>query len=80
MKSHTFQILGLWGCSTRWRFYIIYPNGASGVGIVSSKDIAGPYIDPVGKLLVGGGGVTDCGGISWCFDPAIFVDDDGKRI
>ena len=59
-------------------FYIIYPNGASGVGIVSSKDIAGPYIDPVGKLLVGGGGVTDCGGISWCFDPAIFVDDDGK--
>src|SRR5574344_1448553 len=59
-------------------FYIIYPNGASGVGIVSSKDIAGPYIDPVGKLLVGGGGVTNCGGISWCFDPAIFVDDDGK--
>ena len=59
-------------------FYLIYPNGASGVGIVSSKDVAGPYHDPVGKLLVGNGGVTGCDGISWCFDPAIFIDDDGK--
>lgn len=59
-------------------FYLIYPNGASGVGIVASKDVAGPYTDPVGKLLVGGGGVTGCDGISWCFDPAIFIDDDGK--
>ena len=59
-------------------FYLIYPNGASGVGIVSAKDVAGPYHDPVGKLLVGGGGVTGCDGISWCFDPAIFIDEDGK--
>ena len=59
-------------------FYLIYPNGASGVGIVSSKNVAGPYHDPVGKLLVGGGGVTGCDGISWCFDPAIFIDEDGK--
>ena len=62
-------------------FYLIYPNGGSGVGIVSSKNVAGPYIDPVGKLLVGNGGVTDCDGISWCFDPAIFIDydDNGNR-
>ena len=59
-------------------FYLIYPNGASGVGIVSAKNVAGPYHDPVGKLLVGGGGVTGCDGISWCFDPAIFIDEDGK--
>ncbi len=59
-------------------FYLIYPNGASGVGIVSAKDVAGPYHDPVGKLLVGGGGITGCDGISWCFDPAIFIDEDGK--
>ena len=59
-------------------FYLIYPNGASGVGIVSSKNVAGPYHDPVGKLLVGNGGVTGCDGISWCFDPAIFIDEDGK--
>ena len=59
-------------------FYLIYPNVASRVGIVSSKDVAGPYHDPVGKLLVGNGGVTGCDGISWCFDPAIFIDEDGK--
>lgn len=59
-------------------FYLIYPNGASGVGIVSAKNVAGPYHDPVGKLLVGGGGITGCDGISWCFDPAIFIDEDGK--
>ena len=59
-------------------FYLIYPNGGNGVGIVSSRNVAGPYKDPVGKLLVGNGGVTDCDGISWCFDPAIFIDEDGK--
>ena len=57
-------------------FYLIYPNGGGAVGIVTSKNVAGPYHDPVGKHLVGSGGVMDCDGISWCFDPAIFIDDD----
>lgn len=58
-------------------FYIIHTNGG-GVGLVASKDIAGPYKDPVGKYLVSWDGLVNCGNIAWCFDPGIFVDDDGK--
>lgn len=60
-------------------FYIIFPNGGSGVGLVKSGSINGPYTNAVaGKnMLVGGGGVVDCDGIAWCFDPSIFFDDDG---
>lgn len=62
------------------RIYIVYPNGASGIGMLSASNIAGPYTDPVGSLLIGGwgsfAGAVDCDGIAWCFDPAIFIDDD----
>ena len=61
-------------------FYIVHTNGG-GVGIVASKNIDGPYKDPANGFLVGNtqwGDQVNCGGIEWCFDPAIFVDDDGK--
>ncbi|MCR5029280.1 MAG: carbohydrate-binding protein [Fibrobacter sp.] len=64
------------------QIYIVYPNGASGIGMLTASNIAGPYTDPVGKLLIGGWGTSagsvDCDGIAWCFDPSIFIDDDGS--
>ncbi len=64
------------------QIYIVYPNGASGIGMLTASNIAGPYTDPAGKLLIGGwgsfAGSVDCDGIAWCFDPAIFIDDDGS--
>lgn len=70
---------GVWAPGAAWRdgkMWIYFPNGGYGVGVVSSSNPAGPYKDPVGKLLVGG--VIGCDGVSWCFDPGIFVDDDGQ--
>lgn len=70
---------GVWAPGVAWRngkMWIYFPNGGYGVGVVSSSNPAGPYTDPVGKLLVGG--VIGCDGVSWCFDPGIFVDDDGQ--
>jgi arabinoxylan arabinofuranohydrolase len=60
-------------------FYIIFPNGASGVGLIKSSSVNGPYTNAVSghNMLVGGGGVVDCDGVAWCFDPGIFFDDDG---
>lgn len=64
-------------------FYIVYPDGASGVGMITSKSIDGPYIDPVmethGKPRIAGGNsvIGDCDGIAHCFDPGIYVEDDG---
>lgn len=67
------------------RIYIVYPNGASGVGMIAADDIAGPYRDPVkethgveyiaahyGSSVIGG-----CDQIAHCFDPGIFIEDDG---
>jgi len=67
------------------RIYIVYPNGASGVGMITADNIAGPYKDPVkethgvnyiaahyGSSVIGG-----CDDIAHCFDPGIFIEEDG---
>lgn len=61
------------------KFYIIFPDGASSVGFIKSDNINGPYENAVSghEKLVGGNGQVGCGDIAWCFDPSIFVDDDG---
>ncbi len=65
------------------RMYIVLPDGGGGgVALIGADDIAGPWTNPVsgGKKLINnwGGGIADCDGIGWCFDPAIFFDDDGQ--
>lgn len=70
---------GVWAPGAVWhngKMWIYFPNGGYGVGVVSSSNPAGPYKDPLGKLLVGG--VIGCDGVNWCFDPGIFVDTDGQ--
>lgn len=62
-------------------FYIVFPDGGGGgVGYIKAPAIDGPWENAVsGKSkLVGGAGVIGCDGVSWCFDPSIFIDDDGK--
>ena len=64
------------------RLYIVFPDGGGGgIGLIGADSIAGPWSNPVsgGKKLINnwGGGISDCDGIGWCFDPAIFFDDDG---
>ncbi|WP_298772325.1 carbohydrate-binding protein [uncultured Fibrobacter sp.] len=68
------------------KVYIVYPDGAGGVGMITSNSIDGPYKDPIaenhgvnkiashwGSSVLGG-----CDDIANCFDPGIFIDDDGK--
>ena len=65
------------------RIFIVYPDGASGVGMITAPAIDGPYTDPImethGKNRIAGGGsfLGDCDGIAHCFDPGILFDDDG---
>jgi len=64
------------------RLYIVFPDGGGGgIGLIGADSIAGPWTNPVSgnKKLINnwGGGLADCDGIGWCFDPAIFFDDDG---
>ena len=66
------------------KVYIVYPDGASGVGMITAPAIDGPYTDPIQEShgvnrIAGGGGsvIGGCDGIAHCFDPGIFFDDDG---
>ena len=66
------------------KVYIVYPDGASGVGMITAPAIDGPYTDPVleshGVKRIAGGSASVIGGcddIDHCFDPGIFFDDDG---
>jgi hypothetical protein len=65
------------------RVYIVYPDGASGVGMITAPSIDGPYTDPIqeshGVNRIAGGASSvlgNCDGIAHCFDPGIFFDDD----
>ena len=67
------------------KVYIVYPDGASGVGMITAPAIDGPYTDPIQashgvNRIAGGGGsvIGGCDGIAHCFDPGIFFDDDGS--
>ena len=65
------------------RLYIVFPDGGGGgIGLIGADSIAGPWTNPVsgGKKLINnwGGGLADCDNIGWCFDPAIYFDDDGQ--
>ncbi|WP_405340852.1 carbohydrate-binding protein [Fibrobacter sp.] len=62
-------------------FYIVFPDGGGGgIGYIKAPAIEGPWSNAVGNgktKLVGGSGIIGCDGVSWCFDPGIFIDDDG---
>ena len=67
------------------KVYIVYPDGASGVGMITAPAIDGPYTDPIqeshGVNRIAGGNnsvIGGCDGIAHCFDPGIFFDDDGS--
>ncbi|MCQ2061940.1 MAG: family 43 glycosylhydrolase [Fibrobacter sp.] len=65
------------------RLYIVFPDGGGGgIGLIGADSMAGPWTNPVSgnKKLINnwGGGISDCDNIGWCFDPAIFFDDDGQ--
>ena len=67
------------------RIYIVYPDGANGVGMLSADNIAGPYKDPVAEThgvryiahQLSQSVVGNCDGIAHCFDPGIFIEEDG---
>ncbi|WP_307719814.1 glycoside hydrolase family 43 protein [Paenibacillus kobensis] len=59
------------------KFFLYFANNASGIGVLTSDSPTGPWVDPIGKPLVARSepGVE---GVTWLFDPAVLVDDDGK--
>lgn len=59
------------------KFFLYFANNASGIGVLSSDSPVGPWVDPIGEALIlrSTPGVED---VTWLFDPAVLVDEDGK--
>ena len=59
------------------KFFLYFANNASGIGVLTSDSPEGPWVDPLGEALIlrSTPGVED---VTWLFDPAVFVDDNGK--
>jgi len=59
------------------KFFLYFSNNASGVGVLTADSPLGPWTDPIGKALITKQ-TPNCSDIPWLFDPAVFIDDDGR--
>lgn len=58
------------------KFFLYFCNGANGIVVLESDSPTGPWSDSLGKPLITRQ-TENCQDVVWCFDPAVFVDDDG---
>jgi hypothetical protein len=63
-------------CYRNGTYYLYFPNGANGIGVATSSSPTGPFSDALGRAMVDRN--TPNSNVEWCFDPCIFVDDDGQ--
>lgn len=61
------------------KFFLYFGNGGNGIGVATSNNPLGPFVDPIGKPLVENStpGVQPARNM-WLFDPMTFIDDDGQ--
>jgi len=72
-----------WAPSAAWKtingkdkFFLYFANSGNGLGVIVADSPTGPFTDPLGKALITRN-TPNCNSITWLFDPAAFVDDDG---
>jgi len=58
------------------KFFLYTCNNGNGVYVLSADDPAGPWTDPLGHGLITRQ-TPNCANVTWLFDPAVFVDEDG---
>lgn len=58
------------------KFFLYFCNGGNGVSVLTADSPTGPWTDPLGSGLITRS-TPNCGNVTWLFDPAVFVDDDG---
>lgn len=58
------------------KFFLYFANSGNGIAVLSADSPIGPFVDPIGKALISRETPT-CAEVTWLFDPAVLVDDDG---
>ena len=58
------------------KFFLYFCNGGNGIAVLTSDSPTGPWQDELGHPLISRS-VRNCADVTWLFDPAVMVDDDG---
>ena len=58
------------------KFFLYFCNGGNGIGVLTADSPTGPWRDERGCLLITRA-VKNCADVTWLFDPAVMVDEDG---
>ncbi len=58
------------------KIYLYFPDGGASIGVAVAEQPEGPYVDPLKKTMISNR--VPSYRSNWLFDPAGFVDDDGK--
>ncbi|MDE6363648.1 MAG: family 43 glycosylhydrolase [Lachnospiraceae bacterium] len=59
------------------KFFLYFANGGDGIAVLEADSPVGPFSDRLGKPLISRQTPT-CSDVTWLFDPAVLVDDDGE--
>lgn len=59
------------------KFFLYFADSARGIGVITSDTPIGPWTDPIGGPLVSKNS-PNCADVVWCFDPAVWVEEDGR--
>lgn len=58
------------------KFFLYFANSGNGIAVLSADSPIGPFTDPLGEAIISRKTPT-CNEVTWLFDPAVLVDDDG---
>ena len=58
------------------KFFLYFADSGNGIGVLEADSPTGPFRDPLGHALINRH-TPNCANVTWLFDPAVRVDDDG---
>ena len=59
------------------KFFLYFANSGGGIGVLTADSPTGPFTDPLFGPLISRNTPT-CDTVTWLFDPAVLMDDDGS--
>ena len=59
------------------KYFLYFANSGNGIAVLEADSPIGPFKDPIGKPLISRNTPT-CAEVTWLFDPAVLVDNDGN--
>ena len=60
------------------KFFLYFANNGNGIAVLTADSPTGPFTDPIGGPLISRETPT-CAEVTWLFDPAVLMDDNGEN-